>query len=251
MSSNGLAGKAVLVTGASSGIGKDTAILLSTLGARIVLLARSGERLEEARSLLQGSGHETMPFDLNDLESIPEAVKSASLKTGGLSGLVHCAGVRYNEPIRVLKAASAEQAFRVNVIAAAFLVKGFRQKGVAAAGGSVVLVSSVAGFRGIPGAVIYSSTKAALTGLCLSLAAELAPEGIRVNCVAPGNVETTITEKLRSTLAPEQFARIEAHHPLGIGQPRDVSRAIAFLLGNDSSWVTGSTIMVDGGYSTV
>jgi NAD(P)-dependent dehydrogenase (short-subunit alcohol dehydrogenase family) len=245
-----LAGKAVLVTGASSGIGRDTASFLSTLGARLVLLARSVEKLEDTRACLQGTGHEIIPFDLNDLDSIPDMVRSAALKVGGLFGLVHSAGIRSNEPVRVLKAASAEQAFRVNVIAAAFLAKGFRQRGVASAGGSIVLVSSVAGLRGTPGAAIYSSTKAALNGLCLTLAAELAPEGIRVNCVAPGNVETEITDRLRSALTPEQFARIEAHHPLGIGQPRHVSHAIAFLLGEGACWITGSTLLVDGGYST-
>ncbi|HZQ54244.1 MAG TPA: SDR family NAD(P)-dependent oxidoreductase [Bryobacteraceae bacterium] len=245
-----LTGRAILVTGASSGIGRDTAVLLSELGATLILVARNVENLEKTRSQLRGAGHITAQFDVAEASGLPTLLKELSAKTGPLHGIVHCAGVYSIRLIRSLDLSQIEQMLRVNLSSAMLLVKGFRQKSVAAKGGSVVLLSSAAAVKGQAGLSLYSASKAALIGFARSAAVELAPEGLRVNCIAPGWVETPMTREAReSMLTDEQASAIEKAHPLGIGHPRDVAHAAAFLLADTGRWVTGTTLVVDGGFS--
>ena len=244
-----LTGRVLLVTGASSGIGRETAVLLSQLGARIVLVGRNSERLAETVRNLSGTGHCTEAFDLAQTEQISAWLKDLCTVTGPLNGLVHCAGIHSTMPLRVLSPRVFEQVYRINVSAAAMLAKGFRQTGCYIPGGSIVLVSSVMGLVGEVAVSAYSSSKAAVLGLTRALALELAREKIRVNCVVPGLVKTEMTAQLRRSLSPDQVSAIESRHPLGLGEPRDVAHAIAFLLADTASWITGSGLVVDGGYT--
>lgn len=244
-----LSGRCVLVTGASSGIGRETALLLSQLNARVILVGRSRERLEAACQQLQGAGHRVEPFDLSALQEVPAWLKRLTAETGPLAGLVHSAGVQNVLPLRVLTAERIEALFRINVSAAVMLAKGFCHKGCGQPGGSIVFVSSIAALAGRPGATAYSASKAALVALARSAALELAKDRIRVNCVAPGLVQTKMLEQLREWLPPENFTALEAQHPLGLGNPRDVAYAIAFLLADASRWITGTTLVVDGGFT--
>jgi NAD(P)-dependent dehydrogenase (short-subunit alcohol dehydrogenase family) len=244
-----LTGQSILVTGASSGIGRATAILLSRLGARVVLSGQDAGRLEQTKAALSSGDHLTSPFDLSKPEEIPAWIRQLTAQTGPLAGLAHCAGLHSLGPLQVLQAGKVETLFRVNVTSAMFLVKGLRQRGCYAPGSSVVLVSSVAGLTGQPGLTAYSTSKAALIGFTRSAAMELAPEGIRVNCVAPGLVETEMTDRLRGQLTDEQFDAIRHMHPLGLGSSEDVANAIAFLVSPASRWITGTTLVIDGGYS--
>ena len=244
-----LDGRLVLVTGASSGIGREAAIFLSECNARLILAARNRERLEQTASLLNGAGHRIETCDLTSTDEIPAWIKRLCGEIGPLHGLVHSAGVHSAYPLRVLTTEKLESVMRINVSAALMLAKGFRQKGCSAAGSAMVLVSSVTGIVGESGVAAYATSKAALIGLGRSLAIELAGQGIRVNCVAPGFVQTDMTYRLRESLTTEQFAALEAKHPLGLGKARDVAHGIGFLLAETSRWITGTTLVIDGGYT--
>jgi len=242
-------GRTVLVTGASSGIGRETAILLSELGAALILAGRDRARLEETRARTQGSGHRVEVFDLTEADAIPGWLKQIAVETGPIHGLVHSAGMHHAIPLRVLTAAKTEELMHTNFTSAVMLVKAFRQKNCSQRGSSIVLLSSVAALTGQPAISVYSASKAALIGFGRAAAMELAAEGIRLNCVAPGFVATEMAEALSDKLTPEQFGAIRRMHPLGIGNPRDVANAIAFLLAESSRWITGTTLVVDGGYT--
>ena len=244
-----LDGRTVLVTGASSGLGRAISILVSKLGGRVVLVARSEHRLAETMSLLYGGEHRVEPFDLNQLDAIPGWMKKLASEVGALDGLVHSAGLHATLPLRVLKPSRLDELMKVNVSAAMALTKGFRQRGVRAEQGSVVYLASVAALAGSAGNAGYSATKGALVSMCRSLAVELATEQIRVNCLAPGWVPTELAAKAESKLEDAQLQAISDMHPLGLGRPDDVANAAAFLLADTGRWVTGQTLVIDGGYT--
>jgi NAD(P)-dependent dehydrogenase (short-subunit alcohol dehydrogenase family) len=244
-----MTGRRIMITGASSGIGRETAILLSQLGAKLVLVARDASRLEETRSLLEGGGHRVEPFDLAALDDIPSWMGTLGQEFGTLSGLWHCAGIQMTLPLHLITTQHIAKITNVNLSAAIILVKGLSQKGVLASSGSVVLMSSVMGLVGSPARSLYSATKGALVALTKSLALELAGDGIRVNCIAPAFVESPMFEDMKKLLRAEGLAKIESAHPLGIGRPRDIANAVAFLLADTGRWITGTTLVVDGGYT--
>ena len=240
-------GKSVLVTGASSGIGRETCVQLSRLGARIALLGRDAQRLELTASALSGSGHEVISHDLMQVETLPGLVRDVASRMGRLHGLVHCAALNGSRPIRSWDLAFHERLMRVNVAAALALVKGFRHAAVRAPAASVVLMSSVSGIVGTPSIVDYSSSKGAVIGMTRTLAVELAREDVRVNCIAAGLVNSGMGERLENTA--EEIEAMKAAYPLGLGEGVDVANAILFLLSPMAKWITGSVLIVDGGMS--
>lgn len=244
-----LTGRTFLVTGGSSGIGLASAILLSQLGARVVLASRSEQRLSAARQQLEGSNHLIEPVDFSSSQDLVGWVKAIVAKTGPLHGIVHCAGVQAIRPLRLLAEAEIDSILRVNVSSAIILAKGFRVRGMHAKGASIVYISSVMGMVGAAGRVAYCASKSALSSLIKSLALELAPEDIRVNSVAPGFVRTSMLDDAEAAMGSEQLGNIEKAHPLGFGEPNDVANAIAFLVADTGRWITGTTLVVDGGYT--
>lgn len=243
-----LTARLFLVTGASSGIGRETALLISQLGGRVILAGRDRARLEETFETLAGSGHVVSPFDLGQTEAIPEWVAQLAAEHGALHGVVHSAGIQMTKPLRQTTLSDMELMTSVNLYAALALAKGLRQKRVAQRGASLVLLSSVSGSVGRPGLTMYSATKGAIVSLTRSLALELIRDGIRVNAVSPGAVQTKMIEGIFDVLTPDQVAAIVADHPLGIGTPRDVAHAVVFLLADTGRWITGTNLVVDGGY---
>ena len=191
-----LSGRTILVTGASSGIGRQTSVVLAELGARILLVARRRGELEQTARLLDPGEHRVEPFDLADLDAIPLWLKGLAERAGPIDDLVHSAGVHFTLPLRATPSRQYADLMRVNVDAAFFLAKGFRQKSVRRPGSTsgIVFLSSVMGLIGQAGISAYSASKGALVSMAKSLALELAREGIRVNCVAPGVVRTEMAE---------------------------------------------------------
>jgi NAD(P)-dependent dehydrogenase (short-subunit alcohol dehydrogenase family) len=244
-----LTGRSILVTGASSGIGRSTALTVAQRGAKVVLVGRNVERLGETAQMIGRPAGTAEAFDLAATEAIPKWMKDLSSKVGPLAGIVHCAGIHLFRPLRFLEFSDVRRVLQINLESGFALAKGFRQKGVCHPPASMVFVSSVVGMVGQPGVSAYAASKGAVISMVKSLALELARDGIRVNAVAPGFVKTEMTERMREGLTPEQYTAIEAMHPLGIGTPDDVANAIAFLCGDGSRWITGSTLVVDGGYS--
>ena len=243
-----LSGKTVLVTGASSGIGRETAIYLSKLGANLVVTGRDRARLDAVQAKI-GASCMSEAFDLAAIDEIPSWLKQIANRTGPIAGLVHSAGISATRPLRTISEKEIVALMTINVSSAIALAKGFRQKGVYADGASIVLLASVMGLVGQPANSLYSASKGALIAAARSLALELARENIRVNCIAPAMVMTEMGEHLKATLPPENWKAVEAMHPLGVGTPEDVAGAAAFLIAPTGRWITGTTLVMDGGYT--
>jgi len=246
-----ISGRIIMVTGASSGLGREISILLSQLGSHVILVGRNEEQLNKTLSLMEGDKHYIKSFDLKEVDEITKWMKAIAYETGSLSGLVHSAGISATLPLRGTSTKKLEDIMRINFTAAVNLTKAIRLKGVRAKSVSIVYISSVAGLGGEPGLTAYSASKGALLSFCRSAAVELANEGIRINSVTPGYVMTEMGKKTKSTLSFEHFKALEAKHPLGFGTPRDVANAVAFLLADTARWITGTTMVVDGGYFIV
>ena len=237
-----LEGKMILITGASSGIGRATAIACSQHGGRMVVTGRNEARLAETLAMLEGEGHEAVACDL----TADEDVKALVGKLPKLDGIVHCAGTQQTCITKMLDKAKLQDLMDTNFFSSAVLNTALMKAKLLVKGASVVFVSSAAASRVAEvGNAAYSASKGALTAYSRVLAAELAPRNIRVNTVAPGMVRTALMEKFDVT--EEEFLENEKHYPLGYGKPEDVAYAIVFLLSDASRWITGTELLMDGG----
>ena len=240
-----LDGKKVLVTGASLGIGRAIALAAAASGATVVLAARRREGLEAVAVEIAASGGmaEVLPFDAAD----PAAIRAAVATAGPLDGLVNNAGSVTREPFLDASEAEMDRVLALNVKGAAIVAQAVaRGMAQAGRGGSIVNMASVAGLVGSRNRSLYAATKHAVMGLTRAMALELGPQGIRVNAVCPGLVNTPLAADL---MADEKFvAATRARIPLGrIMEPQDIAGPAVFLLSEASSGITGIALPVDGG----
>lgn len=244
-----LAGRIVLVTGASSGLGRQTAIAASRCGARIVLVGRNVERLQAAERELEGAGHRVVAADVAAMDDADVLVKRVVAEEGPIHGIFHSAGESVLAPVRTTKQAQFDAVFAAGVSGAFGLARGASRKGAMHDGGSIVFMSSVSATRGRRGMAAYSAAKAAIGGLVRTLAIELAPRRIRVNAIAAGAVVTAMHTGFAESVSDEMVKNYEDLHLLGFGAPDDVANAGLFLLTDASRWITGVNMPVDGGYT--
>lgn len=240
-----LEGKTVLVTGASSGIGKATAIECSRMGARIIAVGRNEERLESTLSELETLGCEKRIVELTDGEQVSRLVESVPV----LDGVVCSAGILISLPFQFATPEKMEREFHVNVFSAAELVRLLIRKKRISRGGSIVFLSSIGGTRiTYIGNGIYGATKAALAALAKNLAVELAPKGVRVNCLIPGMTDTPLIHN--DEITEEQLRADTARYPLGrYGRPEEIAYGAIYLLSDASSFTTGAELVIDGGFT--
>ena len=245
-----LTGKQVLVTGATGGIGRETAIQLSKLGAKVVILGRNTEKLEETYSLLEGDGHHSFACDLSDIPSIEENMKAICEQVGPLNGYVHCVGIAKMRPLSMTSYESIMETMTTNYFSFVEIVRCLTKKKYFAEGGSIVAMSSIASIHGKPTKTAYSASKAAIDATIRCMVCDLKKKKIRINSITPSWVNTgmlsVFVEKYPDS--PE-LKEIEEKQYLGVTEPVEVANTIAFLLSDATKTITGTTILIDGGIS--
>lgn len=243
--------KNIIVTGASSGIGRQCAITFSQLGANVILIARNKERLEDTYNKLDKGNHLIVSQDITEYDKLlGEVINPAVHKMGKISGFIHSAGTEMTLPLRSMTSFYYKNMFAINVISGFELARIIsKKKYLDENGASFVFISSVMGMLGQAGKVGYCSSKGALISGTKAMALELASKNIRVNCVLPGIVETEMSNKMFDSLPEESKKSIINMHPLGLGKPNDIAYACAYLLSDAARWITGSNLVIDGGYS--
>ncbi len=244
-----LSNKFILLTGASSGIGRETSILLSKLGAKLLLIDINEIGLLKT---IEYCPNETIPLvlDLTDSETLKIKIIDLVKKHGKLDGVAHIAGKPSIVPLKSISQSSATEIFQLNTYSAIDLAKIFVNHNVfSGQSGSIVFISSVYGLVGSSANVAYASSKAALHGITKSLSIELAPKKIRVNCIAPGFIKTEMMANNKDKFNDEYISKLDKMHPLGLGEAIDISYMIAFLLSDLSKWMTGSILSLDGGFT--
>lgn len=237
-----LEGKTIFITGASSGIGRTTAIECSKLGARCIITGRNTERLQDTFNQLEGVGHEKIIADL----SIQEDIDSLVMQLPQLDGFVNNAGIASSKLISFLKQSDLDNVFIINTFAPVLLTKAILKKKLLNNGASVVITSSIAAISPTPGNSVYGMTKSAMKTFAEYCAIEVAQKNIRVNSVHPGMVDTEMT---RNTIfSEEELERDKNKYPIRrYGKPEEIAWAIIYLLSDATKWVTGSQIIIDGG----
>lgn len=242
--------KNIIITGASSGIGRRCAITFSQSGANIILIARNKERLKDTLNKLEKGNHLIVPQNITEYDKLEEVVNTAVDKIGRISGFVHSAGIEMTLPLRSMTPSYYEDMFAINVISGLELARIIsKKKYLDKNGASFVFISSVMGILGQLGKIGYCSSKGSLISGVKAMALELASKKIRVNCILPGVVETEMSNEMFQKLSEESKKNIVDMHPLGLGKPEDIAYACVYLLSDSARWITGTNLIIDGGYS--
>ena len=243
-----LSGKKYIVTGASSGVGRQTCITLSQLGADVTLIARNEENLRKTISMMEPGAHDYYSYDLTDVDGIEALVNNAAAKCGKYNGLVHCAGIAPIVPISMSKYSFIKELMDLNFFSFVELARVMSKKKNSIEGASFVAVSAAASKIADKAKLGYISTKGALDSAVRAFAVELGlSRKLRFNTVNPGWVRTDMYEGSIETVGQERMDKMLSHHIFGILQPVEVANVIAFLLSDAASKITGQNIFVDSG----
>lgn len=238
-----LEGKHVLVTGASSGMGRVFCQMIAREGATVTLVARNEERLQNTLASMDGEGHDYIVCDLTYEDQMAEMLRRMT----AIDGVVFCAGVNDYVPVKFVKQEKIDKIFRTNYFSEILLTQMLLKKKLINRKASLVYISSVSSLLGVPGTLLYASSKGALNTAVKVIASELAPQGVRANAICPGVVRTEMLSG--SNLDVELFDKQEVEYPLGYGTPEDVGNAVLYHLSDGSRWLTGNIMILDGGYS--
>ena len=237
-----------MVTGASSGIGRQGAIDCTRMCAKVIAIGRDQERLDEVVQEMTGKGV-SCSYDLADIEGIKDFITRIVEENGKLDGLIHAAGIEVTKPVKLLKAEEYETQFRVNSLSAFEIIKCLCGLKTFNRGGSIVLISSISGVIARKGLSAYAASKGAMISAAKVMALEMASREIRVNTISPGTILTPMMQRVLEGMSEEDRKKRVSGFPLGLGRATDISNACLFLLSDASRWVTGQNIIVDGGYT--
>lgn len=237
-----LEGKIILVTGASSGIGRGVAVACSKMGATVVLNGRSQQKLDETFSQLAGDGHIVLAADLTDKDAVARMI----VETPKLDGIVHCAGIGQRVLCKQLKERDVNSVMDANFKGPVLLQQALLEAKKVNKGASIVFIASVATWSPSIGNAVYSASKGAIVSYANCLSLELAPRQIRVNCISPAMVWTDLV--LQDGIDEEQLKEDEQKYPLKrYGTPEDIAYLAVYMLSDTSSWMTGSNVKISGG----
>lgn len=243
-----LEGKTVLVTGASSGIGRQCAIDCSKMGAKVIAIGRDKERLNSVVAEMAGKGI-SYSFDLTNLDGIKDLIVTIVGEHGKLDGFIHAAGTEVTNPVKLTSSEDYESLYKVNCLSAFEIVKNLCGIKTFNKGGSIVLISSISGIIARKGLSAYAASKGALVSAARVMAAELASREVRVNTVSPGTILTPMMQNALDAMSDEDRKKRVEGFPLGLGRTTDISNACIYLLSDASRWMTGQNLIVDGGFT--
>ena len=246
-----LTGRKIIVTGASSGIGRDTAVMLSRLGAKLVLLARNEKGLQETLSMCEGVEHHYHLMDVSDLNNIENVINKVVEENGAMDGLVYCAGMTIDLPLASLKPEKIQTVLQTNLGGFIEVVRCITKRKNFNSGMRIVAISSVAATIGSKGHIAYAASKAGMNAAVRCMAIELAKKGICINTIAPANIDTPmISNWIKEYVGTDMYNQIMSRQYLGMGETKDVGAAAAFLVSPVAKFITGANFPVDGGYTS-
>lgn len=245
-----LQNKTILITGASSGIGKGIAIACANQGAKLLLLGRDLDRLKETLNLCEnGKEHSFLSLDLQDDLNGTNNFQSFVKSHSPIHGFVHAAGMSPTVPFKVMKKEQVLAAFQLNLFSSIEILQQLIKVGIKAPEGmSVLMIASVMSKVGEKGKSLYAMTKSAMIGMVKSLALEYADKKIRFNSISPAVINTPLSSKSEYRKDELAMGKVLDQHPLGLGEVEDIAHAAVYLLSDASRWTTGSNMIVDGGY---
>jgi len=242
-----------LVTGASSGLGRATLLELNKLGAKVIAVGRNIETLNEVKNISSSPNNIHLEeFDFIQIEKIARFLKDIIKKYGKLNGIAHFAGIGKLYPLRATSLEMLKEIFELNFYSSYEIVRVMNDKRFKNPDEfSIVLTSSISSIRSFEGLSAYGMSKGAVNSLVVSSALELAKSNVRINSIVPGHIETKMTNDLAELQSEEYKKELIESYPLGEGSPKDVAKLTTFLLSNSSRWITGQSIVIDGGRTLI